>query len=575
MSTKSEQFVSLLSSYVLIPLFSIWATYKIIGWVLSVVGFSVATANNIAWVSMWFIVPYGIYVRFKGRGTSGPGIGIATQTTYTGKKVKTYVFGIPTRGKKLLGIIPRPGEPLKIVNPDAGILIVGGAGAGKSYSIIEPIITQAVQKNYTGIVYDFKREFAQVVQAAIPDDNRVKQYYVDFDDLTRSHRVNPISPRLIINSSLADNAARTVMSNLVSKESKDSFFTADATALLSGIIWYLREEHPRICTLPHAMALANQPIEQVIALLSTNYETAGTVASIKTAVQNKAGGQLSAVLSTLQNALRQINIRSIVWVLSGDDFSLDLNNPEEGKLLTIANHPQLYRVFGPAISLIISVALLEMNQKNRLPSVAVLDELPTIFIPDFSNIPATIRSNKCATIVGAQDFSQLVSMYGNEEKDSILSNLGNRFYGRMSHLASAEYVSKLWGREYVRSQSQSISDAIPGEVFDKISVSISATERGRVEVQDVTNLNQGEFFGQLIDSDRSYFKAFMEPEPIDRSALPAFKTVSDAETKENFMSIQKDIQRLMSSNSNIQPEVRLTSTAKQENHINRTIQDEF
>jgi hypothetical protein len=166
-------------------------------------------------------------------------------------------------------------------------------------------------------------------------------------------------------------------------------------------------------------------------------------------------------------------------------------------------------------------------------------------------------------------------MYGNEEKDSILSNLGNRFYGRMSHLASAEYVSKLWGREYVRSQSQSISDAIPGEVFDKTSVSISATERGRVEVQDVTNLNQGEFFGQLIDSDRSYFKAFIEPEPIDRSALPAFKTVSDAETKENFMSIQEDIQRLMSSNSNIQPEVRPTSTAKQENRINRTIQDEF
>jgi hypothetical protein len=59
--------------------------------------------------------------------------------------------------EKPLGFaIPAHGGFINIPNPFRSVLVIGGAGAGKTASVAEPIIFQAMKKKYTGFVYDFK-----------------------------------------------------------------------------------------------------------------------------------------------------------------------------------------------------------------------------------------------------------------------------------------------------------------------------------------------------------------------------------------------------------------------------------
>ena len=89
----------------------------------------------------------------------------------------------------------------------------------------------------------------------------------------------------------------------------------------------------------------------------------------------------------------------------------------------------------------------QMNKPNQQKSVVLLDEAPTIYIPNIEQIPATARSNKIATIFGVQDFSQLVDNYGQDKAQIILANLGNQFFGRVTNGKTAEMVKNLFKKK--------------------------------------------------------------------------------------------------------------------------------
>ncbi|SFE87651.1 type IV secretory system conjugative DNA transfer family protein [Spirosoma endophyticum] len=558
---KVSQVIGYVIGIIAIPLLIYVASSMLIKFLILSVGFPRIVGDVIG--GFGGLVPAG-YMVFKGfRGKNRAEIQDTSQTTMTGIKVKDYVFGIRTAKNFIL----------KITNPFAGILVAGGPGGGKSFSVIEPIITQAVQKGFTGIIYDFKfPTFARVLNAAAKN-SKAEKYYVNFDDLNRSHRVNPIHPDIITTMSHATGAADAVMSNL--KKGEDNFFSDNATSYLAGIIWFLREEYPTFCTLPHAMRLAAQPVKQVINLICQNEEVATSVASIKTAVDEGAGNQLAGVISTLQNALGKINTRSIVWVLSGNDLTLDLNNPDAPKLLVIGNNPDLRAVYGPVLALIVTTTVRKLNQKGKLNSLVILDEAPTLYIPDFPTLPATGRENGIVTLVGCQDFSQIEEMYGPQQKDAILNTLSNRFYGRMPHEPSAQYVVRIWGKEYVEQRSRSVSQPRLGEISGAKSDSYSLTQRDRVTVQEVTDLKKGEFLGQLVESDVSYFRAQIKPDLIDRQEIAAFKNVSEEEVKANYTKISEDIKALLLDKKIAEPEPRKeTMPAQSQSHTPR-LSDEF
>jgi len=284
------------------------------------------------------------------------GIGKTSPTSATGRRIRNSVYTILTQSVLVTHIY--------ITNPFRGVLIIGGAGAGKSKSLIEPIIQQTIHQGYAGLLYDFKfPSLARVATGANQTGPGQSIYYVNFEQLTLSHRVNPLHPDTMPTQSHADEYARAIMYNLKPEAIKKSDFWVDsAQTYLTALIWFLREEYPQCCTLPHVMALAFQPTADVVALLSTNPETRGTIASLRESVQRKAEGQTAGVVSTLQTALRRINSKEIVWVLSGNDFSLNLNDPNNPAFLVLGNSPTLSSTFSPVLALLATVAIKQMNQ---------------------------------------------------------------------------------------------------------------------------------------------------------------------------------------------------------------------
>lgn len=531
----------------IIIFFSVWAiTGGILNSIFSILGlyhFEVTRKifyfiYNISSLGLGFYSAYLFYNRIKGKKSkttkSNPGV---LQTVSNEPKFifKTTDLNVPK---------------IVLTNTYRSVLIVGGPGAGKSYSLIEPIIIQSIQQEFCGLLYDYKFPSLAVVvdkaQQLYPSS--VKFYYVNFEDFTKSHRVNPLLPELMPTISYADEFARCILSNLKPESiQKSDFWTDSAQSYLTAAIWFLREEYPQYCTLPHVMNLINEPTSEVVDMLSTNMETRGIVASLRESIQRKAEGQTAGVVSTLQTALRKVNTKEICWVLSGDDFDLNINNPQAPKFVTLGNSATLPGVYSPVIALITTVALRHMNQQNKHKSAVILDEAPTLFIPNFEQLPATSRSNKLAIVFGAQDIAQIETMYGKTKKDAIVASLNSQFYGNVRTKEAARYIVDLWGEHYVKQVSRSMSSSNSdsgGSVSD--STSVSEQRRSRVENQEVLDLNRGEFFMQLVESNVTSYKAQIIAVPLETlPGLNPFSNVSQQDIRDNFARIQSEVRSIL------------------------------
>jgi len=248
---------------------------------------------------------------------------------------------------------------LILSNPFRNIFISGGAGSGKSRSFIEPIIKQTTLKNYSVLLYDYESPILTQILNNYLTIQEKELYYINFENIELSNRVNPVSPKILPNISYARESATTIINNLMPDTiKKDDYWGSSAIALLQGIIWYLRNNHPNKCTLPHAISMVlYMDTEHMIKTISKDIEVQDIVASIRSSIERKADNQVAGVVGTLQNAIATLSTPAIYWVLSGDEFTLDLNNPNNPKSLAIGNTPQVAKTYAPVISLIMSTSL--------------------------------------------------------------------------------------------------------------------------------------------------------------------------------------------------------------------------
>lgn len=441
---------------------------------------------------------------------------------------------------------------INIANPFRGIFISGAAGAGKSESLAYPIIRQAITKGYTGIVYDFKFPvLAEQVHSALWESGRteVAFYLLNFHDLTRSHRVNPVKADRMPVMAYAEEYSLAILNNLLPETiRKKDFWIRSANALLAAVIWFLKKNHSTYCTIPHAVnIILYKDYLRTMSMLASDAETAGMVRSVISAVENDAEGQIAGVIGSLQLSIARINSPEICWVLSGDDFELDLNNPANPKILAIGAEPGLTDAFSPLISCIITVALKQMNRPGKLPSFILLDEAPTLYIPKLEMIPATARSNRIATIFMAQDYTQMVDSYGKEKADVIIANLNNQFYGRVSVASSARMISEIFGKEEKEMHSRSSSQSHYGtRLTHNQSVSVNHQEKQVVRPQDLSSLKEGEFIGTTVEGKGPFFWSRVRKKEKGSSAqIQPF--AGNVQVEQNYEKVRGESERIVTS----------------------------
>ena len=390
---------------------------------------------------------------------------------------------------------------INVVNPFRASMVLGTPGSGKSFAIVNNYIKQQIEKGFAMYIYDYK--FPDLSEIAYNhlrhhlDAYEVKpQFYViNFDDPRKSHRCNPINPSFMTDISDAYESAYTIMLNLNRTwiQKQGDFFVESPIILLAAIIWYLKiYENGKYCTFPHAIEFLNRPYAQIFPILTSYDELANYLSPFMDAWEGGAQDQLQGQIASAKIPLSRMISPALYWVMTGDDFSLDINNPKQPKVLVVGNNPDRQNIYSAALGLYNSRIVKLINKKKQLKSSVIIDELPTIYFRGLDNLIATARSNKVAVCLGFQDFSQLTRDYGDKESKVIQNTVGNVFSGQVVG-ETAKTLSERFGKVLQQRQSMTINRN------DK-STSVSTQMDSLIPASKISNLTQGMFVGAVSDN---------------------------------------------------------------------------
>lgn len=390
---------------------------------------------------------------------------------------------------------------INVVNPFRASMVLGTPGSGKSYAIVNNYIKQQIEKGFAVYIYDYK--FPDLSEIAYNhlinhlDGYKVKPkfYMINFDDPRKSHRCNPINPAFMTDISDAYEASYTIMLNLnrswITKQG--DFFVESPIILLASIIWFLKiYQGGKYCTFPHAIEFLNKKYADTFTILTSYPELENYLSPFMDAWESNAQDQLQGQLASAKIPLSRMISPALYWVMTGDDFSLDINNPEEPKILVVGNNPDRQNIYSCALGLYNSRIVKLINKKHQLKSSVIIDELPTIYFRGLDNLIATARSNKVAVCLGFQDFSQLRRDYGDKESKVIENTVGNIFSGQVVS-ETAKTLSDRFGKVLQKRQSMTINRN------DK-STSISTQMDSLIPSSKISNLTQGMFVGAVSDN---------------------------------------------------------------------------
>ena len=390
---------------------------------------------------------------------------------------------------------------INVVNPFRATIVLGTPGSGKSFAVVNNYIKQQIEKGYSMYIYDFK--FSDLSTIAYnhmmnhQNGYKVKpQFYViNFDDPRRSHRCNPIHPDFMSDISDAYESAYTIMLNLNKTwvQKQGDFFVESPIILFAAIIWYLRiYKNGKFCTFPHAIELLNRRYEDVFPILTSYPELENYLSPFLDAWQGGAMEQLAGQIASAKIPLSRMISPQLYWVMSASEFTLDINNPEEPKILCVGNNPDRQNIYGAALGLYNSRIVKLINKKGQLKSSVIIDELPTIYFKGLDNLIATARSNKVAVCLGFQDFSQLVRDYGDKEAKVVINTVGNIFSGQVVG-ETAKTLSERFGKVLQKRQSISINR-------QDVSTSINTQMDSLIPPSKISGLTQGMFVGSVSDN---------------------------------------------------------------------------
>ncbi len=392
---------------------------------------------------------------------------------------------------------------LNIVNPFRGSMAVGLPGSGKTYTFFYHYIEQMISKGYCGFCYDFKfDELSEIVYNILLRNVHnysvtPKFYVINLDDPHKSNRCNPLNPAFLTDIIDAYEAAYMVMINLNKSwvKKQGDFFIESAIVFFTAIIWYLKQyKDGAYCTLPHAIELLMRPYEAVFSMLQENQDVKNYMSPFINAMEGGAQEQLQGQIASGQIPLARLSSPTIYWALSGDDFTLDINNPQEPKIVCLGNNPDRQNIYAAALSLYISRMFKVINRPKRQKCFVMLDELPTIYIRGLDNLIATARSNKVAIVAGAQDYSQITRDYGQVEADVIVNTIGNIFAGQVKG-KTAKSLSETFGKINKQRKGLTLHNK-----DNSNNININTHLEEMIPSSIISTLSQGTFVGQVADN---------------------------------------------------------------------------
>ncbi|WP_144884859.1 conjugal transfer protein MobC [Lacibacter cauensis] len=447
---------------------------------------------------------------------------------------------------------------INVINPFRGLLVIGSPGAGKSWFVIQHVIKQHIEKGFAMFVYDFKYDDLSKIVYNWLQQNKEQYavtpafYVINFDNLSVSHRCNPLDPTTMNDITDATESARTILLGLNREwiNKQGDFFVESPINFVTAVIWYLRKyAGGRYCTLPHVIELMQVPYDELFPVLNTEPEIEVLVNPFITAYQNDAMEQLEGQVASAKIGMARLAAPALYWVLSGNDFTLDINNPVHPKVVCVGNNPEKQQIYGAVLSLYVSRLVRQVNKKGMQPCSLVFDEFPTIYFNNIDSLIATARSNKVATTLAMQDFSQLKKDYGREQADVIVNITGNIISGQVMGETS-KLLSERFGKILQDRQSVSVNRT-------DTSISHSKQLEAAIPASKIAALSSGEFVGLVADNPDEQIKLKMfhtqivndslrlQQEQLGFKEIPPVRNLTQQEVMDRFYQVKLDIRQLV------------------------------
>lgn len=440
---------------------------------------------------------------------------------------------------------------INVINPFRGTLVGGSPGAGKSYFVIRHIITQHIAKGFSMLIYDFKYDdLSKIAYNALLKYGGRSFYVINFENIM--HRSNPLEPQTMTDITDAIESARTIMLGLNREwiKKQGDFFVESPINFVTALIWFLKKyEGGRYCTLPHVIELSLVDYKDLFTVLTSEPEIEVLINPFISAWKNEAYEQLEGQIASAKISLARLSSPQLYYVLSGNDFSLDINNPNDPKVVCLANNPQKSQVYGAVLSLYVNRINKLVNRKNQQRCSLIFDEFPTIYFNGIDNLIATARSNKVAVTLAVQDYSQLKKDYGREQAEVIMNIIGNIICGQVTG-DTAKQLSERFGKINQQKESVSINST-------DTSVSRSTQLDYAIPASKIAGLSSGEFVGMVADdpTNKIDLKTFhcqiqndheaIRQEEQGYQEIPAARSVSPNEALMNYQLIKEDIRALV------------------------------
>jgi len=440
---------------------------------------------------------------------------------------------------------------INIINPFRGTLVGGSPGAGKSYFVIRHIITQHIKKGFSMLIYDFKyHDLSRIAYNALRQHGGRSFYVINFEHIM--HRSNPLEPETMTDITDAIESSRTIMLGLNREwiRKQGDFFVESPINFVTALIWFLRKyQGGQYCTLPHVIELSLVDYKDLFAVLTSEPEIEVLINPFISAWKNEAYEQLEGQIASAKISLARLSSPQLYYVLSGNDFSLDINNPDDPKVVCLANNPQKSQVYGAVLSLYVNRINKLVNRKNQQKCSLIFDEFPTIYFNGIDNLIATARSNRVAVTLAVQDYSQLKKDYGREQAEVIMNIVGNIVCGQVTG-DTAKQLSERFGKINQVKESMSVNSS-------DTSVSRSTQLDYAVPASKIAGLSSGEFVGMVADdpTNKIDLKTFHCQIQNDHDAIsreesaykpiPAARAVSQPEIQMNYQRVKEDIRVLV------------------------------
>ena len=450
--------------------------------------------------------------------------------------------------------IGKKGDYLPINAPELGIFSVGVPGCGKTKYIIEPTLFRMIRKGYGGILYDydFSSDLGKhyslstlAYNCCLNSSQKTRFFSVNFQDLSVSSRINPIAPNYIQDRKKLSRCLRTFLLNLNPHLSqREDFWQKNTYALLKSLVVFLANKHPRYCSIPHVIMLGLQSADSMKAILYADEEAKLYASPVLDALEH-ADEQFAGVIANFKVSLERLLDPAIFWVLSGDEVPPIINDPKHPIVLCLGNTPSEKDVLSPVLAMTIAALVSNMYGHDRNKSFVIIDELPTLFLPNLNEIPATARKYNIATVVALQTLAQLEKTYGVLGAREMQETFGNHIVGRSAFRLSKE-LSDMFGRTTSQSTSKTVSDS------HRISTTTHKKDKSVIDPQKIMALAVGEFAGRVADSGQGFFK--MKLQPIDaynpqlhhKHFKPLPVVHEHVDTSSHFTRIQQEISQLVS-----------------------------